>query len=78
MAADLRPHFEPGEVDHLLRNWTPEHITAAGVSRECIVAALCFFGRMDDYGDPATYAPEGIIEHIRMRVAENPGYDQWS
>ncbi len=78
MTRDMRPIFEPGAIEHLLRNWTPEQIAAASVSRKCIASALCFFGRMDGYSDPATYAPQGMIDHIRMRVTESPAYDEWA
>ena len=72
MPKETRAIFEPGEGDHLLRNWTSVDIAAAGGSHECTAAAPRFFGRMDGYSDSAGWPPEGTIEHITMRIAE-PG-----
>jgi hypothetical protein len=72
---EILPSFTEAKLADLLQRWTPDQIAAAGVSRECIAACMCFFGRMDDYGDPRTYQPQFIIKHTRTRVAEDAGYD---
>lgn len=77
MSIDTRPQFSDADREAFLGHWTEAEIASTCASWQCIASFLGYIERVSE--TPPREADKAmVIKHIKMRLAEDPAYDEWA